>query len=149
MKNIFIFGGLVIVLLFVGAWVSKSKQSNDPNIISEKGLHWHPELEIFVKGMKLELPANIGIGAQYASLPTYDQKMRMTAIHTHDDMPIVHLEFGGKVTKEDIKLGNLFKIWGKSFTEFGKVKMTVNETENSEFENYEMKDGDKIKIYYE
>jgi hypothetical protein len=69
------------------------------------------------------------------------------------------MEMSGLVTKEDRKLGNFFKIWGKPFSktqildkkngEEGKVSMKVNGKQNSEFENYHMRDGDMIEIRYE
>ena len=127
-------------------------QKSDLNIISTSGLHWHPTLEIFVKGGKQIIPANIGIGAQYASDPTFDRQMGMTAIHTHDDAGkgIIHFEFGGIVRKSDLTLGKFLTIWGKDINSFGSnPKMTVNEVENIELKNYVMKDGDKIVLSYE
>ena len=83
-------------------------------------------------------------------MPTFDSAMRMTAMPTHEDMPIIHMEFSKRVSKEDTRLGNFFKIWGKGFMEFGStVTMSVNGTQNTELENYEMKDGDKIELRYE
>ncbi len=152
MKKISFGGLLLIVLLFGASWWSKSFQSKDPNIIATKGLHWHPTVEILVKGVKQEIPANLGIGPQYASNPTFDPSMNMAAFHTHDDVNqgIIHLEFSGIVRKEDTKLGNLFSLWDKDFNSFGeRVVMTVNGAPNTELGNYEMKDGDKIIINYE
>lgn len=129
----------VVILLFAGAiWWSKSLQSSDPNIISTRGVHWHPQLTIYVKGEKQEMPANIGIGAVHQPM------------HTHDDMPIIHLEFSGIVRKDETKLGNFFRIWGKDINSFGaNVKMTVNGVANTELENYMMQDKDKIELRYE
>ena len=63
------------------------------------------------------------------------------------------------VKKDDIKLGKFFDIWGKTFNKAcifdkcsgsdGQVNMLVNGELNSEFENYTMKDGDKIEIIFE
>src|SRR3989344_3251825 len=78
----------------------------DPDVISRNGIHSHPTLAIYVKGVQQEIPANIGVGSQYEGQPTYDSGMRMRAIHTHDDMPIVHLEFPRTVREDDLKLGN-------------------------------------------
>lgn len=122
-------------------------QSKDPDVIASNGLHWHPELTIYVKGEKQAIPANIGIGAQFASEP-----MGMAPIHTHDDAVsgIIHLEFSGVVHKDDIKLAQLFKNWSKDINSFGSnVKMTVNGVENTELGNYEMHDKDKIELRYE
>ena len=150
MKNIFIIGSLAALLLVGGMWGSSSLQESDPNVISTQGIHWHPQIEIYVKGEKQEILANIGIGPQYAGMPTFDTSMRMTAVHTHEPDGTIHLEFPARVTKEDTTLGNFFHIWSKDFMSFGSfVIMTVNGKENTELENYEMKDGDKIELRYE
>lgn len=151
MKNIFIIGGIAILLLVGGVWWSKSLQESDPNVISTRGVHWHPQIEIYVQGEKQEIPANIGIGMQYASTPTFDQNMRMTAMHTHEPDGTIHLEFPARVMREDTKLKNFFAIWGKDMmSDFGTLaKMTVNGEENAELGEYEMKDGDKIELRYE
>lgn len=160
MKNIVIAGIIAALLLGGGVWWSKSLSSGESGVINSNGfLHWHPQLEIYIKGVKQEIPTNIGVGVQYASGPTYDPVMRMTAVHTHDDLPLIHLEFSGKVTEEDIKLGNFFRIWGKEFSSSqllehrngpeGKVSMLVNGQANAEFENYHMRDGDRIELRYE
>jgi hypothetical protein len=80
-------------------------------------------------------------------------------IHTHETDGIIHLEFGGVVKKEDTNLGKFFEIWGKDFSKDsvmghktgvdGAIKMKVNGIPNAEFENYLMKDGDKIEVIYE
>ena len=107
-------------------------------ILSRNGLHWHPELAIFVKGEKQEIPVNLGIGAVH------------NPMHTHDSSGVIHLEFQGVVRKDDLKLGRFFEVWGKDFIELGPtVKMTVNGEENTELQKYIMKDSDKIELRYE
>ncbi len=136
-----------IILLSGGVWWSKSLQSKDTNIIATKGIHWHPEVEIYVKGEKVVIDQNIGIGAQYSALP-----MGMAPLHTHDDIDknIIHLEFGDVVRKEDTVLNQFFKNWGKDIDSFGTLSsMTVNGVENTELGSYQMKDGDKIVLRYE
>jgi hypothetical protein len=137
------------VFLLSGNSNVKSSISKD-QIVAENGIHWHPKLLISIQGKKQEIPANIGIGAVH-------QK-----IHTHPEdnkEGVVHMEMQGIVTKEDTKLGNFFKIWGKEFNSTqifdkengkeGKVVMLVNGKKNMEFENYHMRDGDIIEIRYE
>lgn len=150
MKN-FLIGTVLVLLLLIGAtWWSKSLQSNDPDVITRSGVHWHPQLTIYVKDEKWEIPANIGVGIQNASKPTYDPSMRMTAMHTHEPDGTIHLEFPGIVKREDTKLGNFFDIWGEDIMEFGSsITMTVNGETNTDIGNYEMKDGDKIELRYE
>ena len=110
----------------------------EEEILSRSGLHWHPELAIFVNGEKIEIPANLGIGAVH------------NPMHTHDSSGVIHLEFQGVVRKDDLKLGRFFEVWNKDFMELGSfVKMTVNGEENAELQNYDMRDGDKIELRYE
>lgn len=153
-----IIGGISLLTLsiLVGAVFLLSGNSNvkssipKDQIVAENGIHWHPKLLISIQGKKQEIPANIGIGAVH-------QK-----IHTHPEdnkEGVVHMEMQGIVTKEDTKLGNFFKIWGKEFNSTqifdkengkeGKVVMLVNGKKNMEFENYHMHDGDIIEIRYE
>ena len=135
---------IATVVLVVGLmWWAKANQtkeitSPDSNVISMSGIHYHPELEIYVKGEKIAIPQNIGLVGGHKP------------IHTHEDAPIVHLEYQTKVTNDDTRLGRFFEVWGKDFKEFGQsVTMTVNAEPNTEYENYEMKDKDKIELRYE
>ncbi len=135
---------IATVILSIGLiWWARANQtqevnSQDSNIISMRGIHYHPKLSIFVKGEQIEIPQNIGLIGGHQPM------------HTHDDVPIVHLEYPARVTKEDTRLGKFFEVWGKDFREFGQtVSMTVNGEPNSELENYQMKDGDKIVLNYE
>jgi len=137
MKNAIIIGGIALILLVGGSWWARSL-SNSPDLVSPNGLHWHPTLDIYVKGEKIEIPEGIGLGAVH--LP----------MHTHDDLPIIHLEFSGIVREKDLMLGQFFRNWGKDMRSFGtNVSMTVNGEENTEYENYIMRDGDRIELQYE
>lgn len=145
-------GLLTLVLLVGGVFLFSAKQSKEASIpegevISRGGIHWHPTLSIYINGKQEKIPANFGVGTVH--LP----------IHTHDSTGTLHLEMGGVVTGDKIKLGYFFQLWGKEFnsncifdkcngTE-GTVKMLVNGKENKEFENYLMKDKNNIEIRYE
>ncbi len=75
--------------------------------------------------------------------------MRMTAIHTRDLDGTVHLEFPGRVTDDDLRLGNVFKIWARKLDAYGsKLNMTVNGTESEAGARYAIRDGDKIILSY-
>lgn len=129
-------------------WGVSQKPTPEGDIIAHRGLHWHPELSISIKGTPQEIPANLGIGAVH------------NPIHTHDSTGVLHLEFEGlRVTKDDVRLGKFFKLWGKQFTSTcildtcngpeGQVKMTVNGKPNTEYDQYIMRDKDKIEILFE
>ena len=138
MKTGIIIGSIVVALLLGSTWLSRSLQSDNPDMLARSGLHWHPLLEIYVKGKKVEIPQNIGLGATH--LP----------VHTHEDLPIIHLEFSGVVRKEDAMLGEFFKSWERDMRSFGtNMRMTVNGKENTEYEKYVMHDGDKIELRYD
>jgi len=145
---------IALVVLIVGGgigaiswYVVKQPPIPASDIISRKGVHWHPELSIYIKDKQQEIPANLGIGVTHQM------------IHTHDTTGVLHLEIQGLVVKNDTTLSRFFKIWGKQFDSNcifescngpnGKLKMLVNGRENTEFENYPMQDKDKIEIRYE
>ena len=142
---ILLFGGII----FAGGWylTSRVETGGKSDIISKVPIHWHPELKIKILGEYQKIPANIGIGVVHR------------LIHTHADDSVIHIESTGLVREDDIRLGRFFEIWGKTFNKDcifdkcsgseGKVTMLVNDKENQEFENYIMRDGDKIEIIYE
>ena len=151
-----VIGGITLftIVILVGGvfFLSKGNNSSVPqaDVIAQNGIHWHPKLEIYIKGEKKELDDKIGLGAVHQKLHT----------HTEDYKDgVVHMEMQGVVTKDDTKLGNFFRIWGKEFNSSqifdkkngseGSVKMMVNGKENTAFENYLMEDGDQIEIKYE
>lgn len=139
---------------------ASSFQGSDNEIISQTGVHWHPELAIYIKGQKQGIPANIGIGTQYSSNKFYDPMMKMTDVHTHDSSGQLHWEvMDGPVKKGHVKLSVFFGIWGKAFNkdqildskngEGGTIKMTVNGQPNTDYEKNVIHDGDKIEIRFE
>ena len=138
--KLFFIGLVVIVVLVLSALVflPSGDTSDSAGAISRTGLHWHPQLEIYVRGEQVIIAQNVGLGAVH------------NPVHTHEDLPILHLEFSGLVTEEHIKLGNFFKVWGKDMRSFGEnMRMTVNGKENTEYEKYVMHDDDKIELHYD
>lgn len=142
------------VIIIVGG-IFLMSESNSPRfpegeVLTRNGLHWHPTLEVFIDGNKQEIPANIGLGAVHEKIHTHEKDAKDG---------VIHLEMSGVVAKNDTKLSKFFSSWGKVFNtnqimdkqsgSEGKVKMLVNGTENTEFENYLMKDKDKIEIRFE
>jgi len=138
-KTVWWIVGLVILIVGLIAW-SRAWQGSDPDVITRNGLHWHPQLTMYVKGEKVEIPHNIGIGAVHEPM------------HTHEDLPLIHLEFQGVVKKQDLMLGNFFHIWGKDMQLFGtntNMTMTVNGVPNTEYGDYMMRDHDILELRYE
>lgn len=139
----FIKAALIFVIIAgpIGAlsWYAATRpKTPESEIISRKGLHWHPELSIEAAGQRVEIPANLGIGVTH------------NPIHTHDTSGTLHLEMQGLVRRENLKLKEFFKVWGKDIESFGSnMRMTVNGQDNVEFGDYEMKDGDKIELKFD
>lgn len=142
--------GIPILLILAGAWAyARSPKISDADnpLISRHGIHWHPNLAIWIKGERAIIPANIGLGGVHADT------------HTHTENDQIHLEMSRPVRESDTRLAKFFETWGKEFnsqcildicnSEDGTMKMFVNGEENFEFENYHMKDGDQIEIRYE
>ena len=142
-KKIGIIVSVAIVVLILGLGIflqrmDKAGLGGDANFVSRNGLHWHSDLSILVKGEHIVIPSEIGIGAQH------------NPMHTPEDPGVIHMEFPGLVQKENLTLGSFFKSWNKDMRSFGtNMKMTVNGVENTEFENYQMKDKDKIVLTFE
>ncbi|KKU64099.1 MAG: hypothetical protein UX87_C0008G0002 [Candidatus Amesbacteria bacterium GW2011_GWA1_47_16] len=118
-----------------------TEAGNEPEVLSSTGIHWHPKLEIYVKGEKIPLESDIG------------RKNSEQPIHTHDEDfldGVIHLEFNGRVTPDQVLLGRFFDIWEKKFDwSEGKVIMTVNGEENTELKNYVMRHEDEIVLKFE
>ena len=147
-KGVLFFLILGGIILGGGLFLVKISSTPDSGIISKAGLHWHADLKINILGEVKDIPAGIGL-----------EGLPHKPIHTHDRDNVIHLEFSGLVKKDDLRLGRFFEIWGKQFTKDcifekctgpeGKLKMLVNGKENFEFENYTIKDQDKIEIIFE
>ena len=149
-KNFFLISAALIagaVIISISLFLANRPPSSESVIISEQGIHWHAELSITILGQKQVIPDNVGIG-------TTEQP-----IHTHEENNVIHLEFAGLVEKDDIRLGRFFEVWGRQFNQNciftncngdeGTVKMFVNGVRNYAFENYVMRDEDKIAIIFE
>lgn len=138
---------LLTILILVGGIglisTQQKKEATVPEdqIISKNGIHWHPRLALFVQDQELKLENGIGLGSVHQPMHTHDEDYQNG---------VVHMEMDGLVTKEETKLAQFFKIWGKPFNFGGQnIKMTVNGQENTQLENFLMNDGDKIEIKYD
>lgn len=168
-KHIIVTAVIAIALIGIGILLAKygnkpienmaptSFTGSDEEVVSEQGIHYGPKLSITVRGKNIEIPANVGMGAEYSQSRFYDSMMSMTNVHTHDASGELHWEvMEGPVKKGHVKLSVFFEIWGQPFnanqileytkSETEKITMTVNGQPNTDFENYIVKDGDKIEI---
>ncbi len=157
-KGVLIIGGVTVLVLGAimaiamndpAAKQAASFQGTDAEVVSEKPVHFHPNLQISINGEKQEIPANLGV------TPT-----SMGEIHTHDSTGELHYESSlAPVKKGHLKLARFFEVWGKSFNsnqildtkkaEGDKLVMLVNGSEVTDYENYIVKDGDKIEIRFD
>ncbi len=166
--NTLIIGILIITAIIIFFWVTAKPTNPDTvneslhahgrktnnvgslendTIISHTGIHFHPKLDIYIKGQLQTLPADVGL------------RPIEHPIHTHDTSNIIHLEFSGLTTLNNTRLQEFFTIWGRQFNSnwifdncngpSGTVKMFVNGQPNTEFEKYPMQKADKIEIRYE
>src|SRR3990167_9889907 len=86
----------VAILVAAVFWLSKDSFTPIPDdqIITRKGLHWHPKLSIIINGQRQELADGIGLGSVHQRMHT----------HTEDFKEgVMHMEMEGLVTKEDTR----------------------------------------------
>lgn len=137
-----IIGAVALVGLLWWAGSANRTPSGGGDIVATNGIHWHPELTIYVDGEKEEIPANIGLAGGHQPMHT----------HAEDSAQgVIHFEFGSTVRTGDLRLQNFFQIWGNKDIEtaFGTLeRMTVNGEENTELGEYVVQSEDKIELYY-
>jgi len=162
---------IVIVIVGILAWVfvaspNKDDSSGSLNVslsseqaqqIPSGDVHWHPMLSIVIDGKQIPIPSDLGYGTG-KTVDTHLSGMRMSPTHTHESDGTIHLENNNPSSKpETVTLGYFFYVWEKPFNsscifeyciDKGTLKLTVNGKENTEFENYIMRDKDQIRIEY-
>jgi len=121
-------------------------------------VHWHPKFTIKIDDELMVIPNDIGYGTGRI-VDTHLSGMRMSPTHTHESDGTIHIENKNPSSKpETLTLGYFFYVWDKEFsstcifdycTDKGVLTMYVNGQENTEFQNYIMRDGDEILIEYE
>jgi len=141
---------LAVLLIVYGVYkLAASSPSDGP--YTKTQVHWHSELAVYACGKIMPMPRPVGAGHLGTPL-----------LHTHEDGRI-HIE--GKIwKKEDIFLGRYMKNIGIDFSSEqisnykngdlcdgkpGKVNMFINGDENFDFENWILRDGDKIVMRFE
>jgi|SRR6185436_16154285 len=145
MKSKVVSTTITIVIIALIGWgvyaIATAPKVAESQVVNEKGmLHWHAHVKIIIDGKEETIPANIGVDGPMGA--TGDPMQ----LHTHTPDGIIHAEFYGLVTKDQVRIKEFFKIWGKDFSkdsilghkaENGKtITMTVNGIPNTEFENY-------------
>lgn len=142
---------ILLTRSFKGYGGYAQETATEDDVVSRSGLHWHPEIALYVKGQKQEIP-QVGLTNMDMSR-LHAMHKRMQGQHMHEgpnEQGTIHPKFEGLVRKSDITLGQFFKKWGKSILTLGTdLKMKVNGKENTEYENYVMQDKDKIELRYE
>ena len=138
----FAVAGLVIYV------VVSAPDISEEDLVSTAGIHIHPQLTILINGERQVVSGNIGLVGNIQA-----------GVHTHATDGVLHFEKAGVVLQDDLRLDEFFDSWGEQFNSEcildscngpdGTVRMTVNGRENSEFENYIVRDGDSIEIRYE
>lgn len=128
MKNNFIIGILVIVVLGGLFWLGNQSQQKSiryfgdtnvaclPNGHQNIELHIHPILKIKVDGEPEQVPANIGIVGSC-----------MAEIHTHDASGTIHVETFDSERMDNINLGSFFAVWGREAQRDGYILEVVQD----------------------
>ena len=134
----------LILFIFLGSSISYAILYVFPGGDNSEIIHWHAKLDIYIDGEKQEIPAGVGLGGA---------ELHPAVIHTHEEDHILHKEGPASLT-----LGNFFEVWEKTFNSecifeycsnsTHRVRMTVNNADNSEFGNYVFQDKDIIEIDY-
>jgi len=84
--------------------------------------HYHPQLQIVIRGQQVEVPANIGVDPATGG---------MSALHTHTPDGVVHVE--ADVAGERFTLGQLFTQWDVELTE-------------SQVGDVQVRDGERVAV---
>lgn len=159
-----IVGAVVVVLTADGGEPTSTDSSGDPFAPDYEGLeerrveagvptmaegggeHFHPLIDVYVRGEPIDVPPNIGID------PAQPPEM-MAGLHTHDPSGTIHNEAGTGST-----LGQFFAVWGVPFsrTQLGpyeakgkeKVMMWVDGEASEAYGDLELADGQEIVVAY-
>jgi len=117
-----------------------------PTMAEGGGEHFHPLLEVYVRGERIPVPANIGIN------PTQPPEL-MAGLHTHDTSGTIHNEAGTGST-----LGQFFQVWGVEFSpsRLGPyeasgeetVRMWVDGEPSKDFGDLALADGQQIVVAF-
>ena len=143
---------LIVIVIAAGIAVFMTHQQpktlagNDytnPPMDSMGMMHFHPQLTLVIDGKPATVPAQLGIDPTLwkdHSLDSYGMQ-GMAPLHTHDTSGTIHVE---SYANRYYTFGQLLDIWGLNLSAYKQVTMTVNGQPVSDYQNYILKDGDKI-----
>ena len=149
----------IIPLIIIGGisiWLFTLPRKPESPTVKGKN-HIHADLVITIDGERFPIPGGIGLlaGGGTTHIPGA-QKI----IHTHVENDQLHIEAvgNGPLHEDDTKVSTFFGIWGKEFNATtildhttlsgGVLQFKVNGVDNMEFQNYQMRDGDKLEIIF-
>jgi hypothetical protein len=129
---------IVLLLIFIGSSFTYAITI----LFEPQNVEWSASLYIVIFNEPVEIPSEIGV--------TGESKAKLYTLQADNKIY--------KNTQEDVKLGEFFEIWGKTFNRTcildycnvgnNSMKMYVNNQENSDYELYTIKNNDVIKIDY-
>jgi hypothetical protein len=109
-------------------------------------------LSLFVNGKSLTVPAQIGIDPSMWKDHTLDEfgmqampetnMSAMAPLHTHDNIGVIHVE---STINKNYTLGEFLNIWGLNIND-KPVKMTANGKPVTNFRDYVLRDGERIRL---
>ena len=117
----------------------------NPPMDSMGMMHFHTQLTLVIDGKPATVPAQIGIAPAMwldNSLDSYGMQ-GMAPLHTHDTSGTIHVE---SFVNRYYTFGQLLDIWGLNLSEYKQVTMAVNGQPIPDYQNYILKDGDKITL---
>ena len=110
-RRTLVLGALVLAVVSAGA-LAYSRSSGDPlppisGIRCQEGeqlaYHIHVRLDLFDRGSRVEVPANIGVFPEC-----------LYWVHTHDNSGLIHVE---APEGRDVMLRDLMAIWGQTISD--------------------------------
>ncbi len=157
-KKLMVYGAIGILIL-AGAGFFLSLPKTQPVNYGIAGLsfplgniHWHATPALSVCGENIAMPK-----------PVPGQHLGSSLLHLHED-GLFHIE-GSVSSPSQITLGAMMSNIGKNFSQTsllakkngdlcpdgnsGKVRLLVKGNENSEYEDYIIRDGDRIEMRFE
>lgn len=174
-RNLIVYIGFAVILIAIIYFFSNPGIKDDPNApkppagytIPQGAIHWHSRLKIIINGEEQLIPDNVGLGAG-AIDTTIGSDMGAAPIHAHGGEDEYNNESGRKLHMESLApkskirtltLGYFFQVWGNRFNSTcilhkcnspdGTLTMTVNGKPNTDYENFFMRDGDRIVITFD